>query len=134
MQSHGNKFFRSIVAAGSHQNAIELVRKQSVDASAIDSTVLEIEILHRPEIRQDIRIIATLGPSPIPPLVISKQVDSGLQEQLQTALLEMHTDPEDHALLLAGLISHFVQVSYQYCDPIRRMDRIASQVSFEPTE
>jgi phosphonate transport system substrate-binding protein len=126
-------FFGSILAAGSHQNAIELVRQREIDASAIDSTVLEIEIQLRPEIQQDIRILASLGPSPIPPLVISKQIDPDLREQIQTALLEMHTDPEGQALLSAGLISHFVQVSDQDYDPIRRMARLASQVSFEPT-
>jgi phosphonate transport system substrate-binding protein len=127
-------FFRSIVAAGSHQNAIEMVRQRQIDASAIDSTVLEIEILHRPEVLPDIRVIATLGPSPIPPLVVSKQVDSDLREHVQTILLEMHTDPEGQTILSAGLISHFVQVSDQDYDPIRRMARLASRVSFEATE
>ena len=85
-------FFRVVVAAGSHQAAIEMVLKRRIEASAIDSTVLELELLHRPEIGQDIRIAATLGPRPIPPLVIARQFPMDLREQIQTLLLEMHTD------------------------------------------
>lgn len=126
-------YFRSIVAAGSHQAAIELVQQRQIDASAIDSTVLELELLSHPEIGQDIRIVATLGPSPIPPFVISPQVPRDLREQIRTSLLEMHTEDVGQAILAAGRISHFVRVVDQDYDPIRRMARQASQISFEPT-
>jgi phosphonate transport system substrate-binding protein len=126
-------FFRKISAAGSHQAAIEMVRQGQIDASAIDSTVLEIELIHQPEISQDIRIIDTLGPSPIPPLVISRQVPRDLKERIQDLLLEMHHEQDGQAILEAGLIDHFVRVNDQDYDPIRRMARLASRIHFEPT-
>ena len=126
-------FFRSVMAAGSHQAALELVRQRHIEASAIDSTVLELELMRRPEIGQDIRIVATLGPSPIPPLVITRQVPPDLREQIQTFLLEMHTKQAGQAILADGQIAHFVRVVDQDYDPIRLMARQASRISFEPT-
>lgn len=77
--------------------------------------------------------MATLGPSPIPPLVITRQVPQDLREQIQTFLLEMHTEQAGQAILAAGQIAHFVRVVDQDYDPIRLMARQASRISFEPT-
>ena len=126
-------FFRSVIAAGAHQAAIEMVRQGRIDASAIDSTVLELELIRRPEIGQDIRIVETLGPSPIPPLVITRQLPPDLRERIRTVLLEMHTVQAGRAVLAAGQMARFVHVVDQDYDPIRRMARIASRISFDPT-
>lgn len=126
-------YFRSVIQAGSHQTAIEMVRQGQVEASAIDSTVLELELIRRPEIAQDIRVVETLGPSPIPPLVISRQVPAELREQIRTLLLEMHTEQAGQAFLAAGQMAHFVRAVDRDYDPIRRMARLASRISFDPT-
>ena len=77
-------FFKQAVEAGSHERAIQLVMEGSVDAAAIDSTVLEIARERDPTIEKHTRVLATLGPSPIPPLVISKQLDAGLRSIVKT--------------------------------------------------
>lgn len=59
-------FFNEVLASGAHQLSLNLVRNGRCDASAIDSTVLEIEFAKNPDLRSQIRIIDTLGPSPIP--------------------------------------------------------------------
>ncbi len=52
------------VAAGSHLRALAMILDGRVDATAIDSTVLELA--NRPELRETIRIVEVLGPSSIP--------------------------------------------------------------------
>ncbi len=46
----GWRYFGRVVEAGSHLNALEMVLKGDVDASAIDSTVLELELVSRPDL------------------------------------------------------------------------------------
>jgi hypothetical protein len=60
-------FFSSMVESGAHQRSLRLITGGEVDASAIDSTVLETEFLRTPKLRQQLKVVSTLGPSPIPP-------------------------------------------------------------------
>jgi len=71
-RGYTNAFFGSIVESGAHQRSLLLITTGVIDASAIDSTVLETELLRTPDFRPEPRVVATLGPSPIPPLVISR--------------------------------------------------------------
>jgi phosphonate transport system substrate-binding protein len=121
-------YFGAVVEAGVHQAALEMVLDGRVDASAIDSTVLEMETALRPEIKGQIRVVATLGPSPIPPLVISRSLPPELRQAIRTVLLQMHTVEEGRAILIKGQIDHFVRVDDRDYDPIREMAREAEQV------
>ena len=78
-------FFGEVVAAGSHQVSIEMVLDGAIDAAAIDTTVLALEADVDERIGSELRVIDSLGPSPIPPLVISNQVEAGLQRGDQGA-------------------------------------------------
>ena len=128
------RFFGTVTEAGSHQAAIDMVLHRRITASAIDSTVLELEILRRPGLMSELRIIDTFGPSPIPPLVISKHVPQHLRIDIRRALLEMHHDPEGKATLAAGLIDHFVEVTDADYDRIRAMDMKARHIGLKATE
>jgi phosphonate transport system substrate-binding protein len=121
-------FFKRVVAAGSHQRALEYVLSGQVDASAIDSTVLDTELAEDPTLHDRIRTIDILGPSPIPPWVISPSLPENLRSRLQRALLEMHQDPRGRAILDLGRTARFVAVRDQDYDPIRRMERHAEGV------
>jgi phosphonate transport system substrate-binding protein len=59
-------FFREIVESGSHTASLEMILDDEVEASAIDTTVLDGVIDQRPEVGAQIRVIETIGPSPIP--------------------------------------------------------------------
>jgi phosphonate transport system substrate-binding protein len=71
-----------VVAAGSHQNSIRMVLDREIDASGIDSTVLELERARQPELEAALRTIATIGPSPIPPVVMARGLDSVLKTRV----------------------------------------------------
>jgi phosphonate transport system substrate-binding protein len=122
------KFFSRVLEAGSHQEALKLVLNGEIDASAIDSTVLETEILLQPEICERFRVIATLGPSPIPPWVISTQLPFTVRQAIRGVFLDMHSDPLGSSILKAGQIKRFVQVDDRDYDPIRSMAQIAESV------
>lgn len=123
-------FFSQVVAAGSHQNALKFVLSGAVDASAIDSTVLETELEQDPTLQNRIRIIDVLGPSPIPPWVVTPRLPENLRSRLRDALLGMHLDPGGREILSSGRTARFVAVSDQDYDPIRTMESIAKGVNF----
>jgi phosphonate transport system substrate-binding protein len=123
-------YFSRVVAAGSHQRALEYVLSGMVDASAIDSTVLETELDQDPGLQERIRTIDILGPSPIPPWVVTPSLSEELRSRLQHALLEMHLDPRGRQILAFGRTKCFVLVHDRDYDPIRRMERLAEGVKF----
>lgn len=124
----GPRFFGSVIESGAHQASLDLILAGAVDASAIDSTVLETELRARPEISERISIIETLGPSPMPPWICLKSLPRELRELLRRALLGMRDDEEGRAILFAGRMSHFARVEDADYDPIRRMARQAERV------
>ena len=52
-----NGYFGQVVKAGSHLQAMEMVLEHRIDASALDSTVLELAIQVRPQLETDLRIV-----------------------------------------------------------------------------
>lgn len=122
-------YFGRAIKAGAHQAALQMVLKREVDASAIDSTVLETELQREPGLGQYLRIIEILGPSPIPPWVISKRIPQPLRQALREALVGMAQDPAGRAILDAGQMARFAQVEDRDYDPIREMARLAMIVS-----
>ncbi len=123
------EFFGEVIAAGAHLTALDLILARRVDASAIDSTVLELAIAEDPRIARSIRTVATWGPSPIPPWVVRVDVDTGLRTALREALLSMHRDPRASDLLARAQVARFVAVTDADYDPIREMARLAERVS-----
>jgi len=121
-------YFGRVVEAGSHLKAVEMVLAHQVDASAIDSTVLELELEKRPELGEQLRIVETLGPSPIPPWVATRSVPPGLRDAIRRVFWEMHEDAEGQALLAAGQMARMAPVQDGDYDPIREMARLAEAV------
>jgi phosphonate transport system substrate-binding protein len=122
-------FFRSMVESGAHQRSLALIASGEVDGSAIDSTVLETELRRTPDLRRDLRVIATLGPSPIPPLVVSRALPAALRGELRQAVLHMHRDPQGAQVLEKGRVHHYVPVQDGDYDPIRMMASVAAAVA-----
>lgn len=123
-------YFSRVMAAGSHQRALEFILSGKVDASAIDSTVLETELIQNPALQDRIRIIDSFGPSPIPPWVITPGLPVELRSRIKQALLEMHLNSHGREVLASGRTERFVAVRDQDYDPIRQMERTAKTVEF----
>ena len=83
----GWRYFDEVVAAGSHQRALRMVASGRVDGSAIDCQVLAVELRDHPELAARVRIVDSLGPAPIQPVVVRASLDGGLKRDLQERLL-----------------------------------------------
>ncbi|HEV2013252.1 MAG TPA: PhnD/SsuA/transferrin family substrate-binding protein [Candidatus Dormibacteraeota bacterium] len=110
------QFFSRVVDSGWHQVSIELVASGRVDASAVDSHVLAVELRNRPELQNRLRVIDSLGPSPIQPVVARRALDAKLRRELRSTLLNLAGDR-----LGQGLVKGLVPVTDGWYDPIRKM-------------
>lgn len=114
-------FFGAVVEAGFHQVAIRLVADGEVDASAIDSQVLAVELRDHPDLASRLRVIDVLGPSTIQPVAVSRRVEPGVRERIQQVLVSMQDDARMRRELAVGLIERFVPVGPRDYDDIRAM-------------
>lgn len=111
-----NQFFGRVVDAGWHQVSIELVACGAVDASAVDSHVLALELRNRPELQTRLRVIDSFGPSPVQPVVARRALDTRLRQQVREALLSLSGDG-----LSKGLVERLAPITDGWYDPIRSM-------------
>ncbi|PSB26000.1 phosphate/phosphite/phosphonate ABC transporter substrate-binding protein [Stenomitos frigidus] len=87
LQSHLHSFFSKTIPSGSHQGSIQWVADGLASCAAINSTVLEQALRNDPHLAQRLRVVETLGPCPMPPLVAAQQLGSELIAQLRSLLL-----------------------------------------------
>ena len=121
-------FFKRTVMSGSHEASLRGILDGKFDGAAIDTVVLDLYLEGHPNHVKDLRSIETLGPSPIPPLIVRRSVPETRRTQLKELLLAMHTDPLGQQLLTGGPVAKFVAVEDSDYDPIRDVDRTASTV------
>jgi phosphonate transport system substrate-binding protein len=120
-------FFGRLTFSGWHQESIRRVLAGEIDASAIDSQVLGVERLRNPELAEELRVIATLGPSTVPLAVATAGVPDGLRDQLRDALCALGNDPASREVLASGLIRRFTPIADSAYDDIRRVTAALDQ-------
>jgi phosphonate transport system substrate-binding protein len=118
-------YFGRVIEAGSHQNSLRLLVAGEIDAAAIDSQVLAIELRDQPGLADQIRVIDVLGPSPIQPVVAAGHLSDSLKADLRAILLGMGDDPAAKIGLAPGFVERFASVGDGDYDPIREMVRAA---------
>lgn len=123
-------FFGAVVAAGFHQRALRMVARGQVDASAIDSQVLAIELRDHPDLVARVRVIEALGPATIQPIVAARQVSVALRDDLRAALCALGDDPGLRDALDYGYIARFVPIEDAAYDDIRAMVATAEAADF----
>lgn len=116
-----NGFFGKVVEAGWHERSVRLVAAGEVDASAIDSHVLAVMLREQPELGKRLRVIDTLGPSTIQPLVAAHHLPESLKTELRDLLVGMGDDPAARLYLDRAFIDRFVPVSDASYDDLRDM-------------
>jgi len=117
-------YFERMVEAGFHQEAIRMVADGRVDAAAIDSQVLDIELRDHPELKAAVRRIGTIGPSTIQPVVASRsRLTDAERRAITQTLTGVADDPKARELLDAALVERFVPVNAGSYDDIRMMFR-----------
>ena len=123
-------FFGRVVEAGFHDLSIQMVREGTVDASAIDCHVLALALRDDPSLAGEVRVIDSLGPSTIQPVVAAEWLPEDLRDGIRAALVELADDPEGRVWLARGLLERFVAVDAMSYDDLRRMQRACTVANF----
>lgn len=80
-------FIGTTIQSGSHQRSIRWVVEGRADFAAIDSTVLKQELRDFPELSQHLRVVDSIGPNPMPPIVAKVDLGAEFIHRIQSALL-----------------------------------------------
>jgi phosphonate transport system substrate-binding protein len=120
-QGKSPDYFGKTVKSGSHLKSLEMVLEGEADASAIDSHLSDLLQARDKGLAGRLRVVDVLGPSSIPPVVVSKRVNNELKLRMREALLTMHLDECGASGLREGLIERFVAVRDEDYGDIRRM-------------
>jgi phosphonate transport system substrate-binding protein len=119
-------YFGRVLQAGRHECAIHLVAAGQVDAAAIDSHVLETYLAPRPHLALGLRVIDTLGPSPIQPVVVRRDLPRRTRDDLREALADVEHDPDGRSCLARAGVTRFVHADDATYDPVRQMRSVAA--------
>ena len=98
-----------------------LRKAPGVDAAAIDCQVLAVELRDHPELAPRLRVIDTLGPSGIQPVVASCRLPEADRAAARETLLALGDDPAARAVLAHGFVERFAPVTDADYDSIRAM-------------
>ncbi|HEX9100321.1 MAG TPA: PhnD/SsuA/transferrin family substrate-binding protein [Candidatus Dormibacteraeota bacterium] len=104
------QFFERWEMTGFHQESIRLVAADRIEGSAVDSQVLGIELRDHPELAGRIRVIGTLGPSTIQPLVATAAVPPGLRHEVIEIIAGLGSIESERRSLSAGMVDRFVAI------------------------
>ncbi len=123
-------YFGKTVKSGSHLRSLDMVLEGEADAAAIDSHLSDILRSRDELLAARLRVVDVLGPSSIPPVVVSRRLDNELKGKLQDALVTMHLDDCGARELQEGLIERFVAVRDEDYGNIRKMLEKVEGVEF----
>jgi phosphonate transport system substrate-binding protein len=118
-------YFGRVIEAGWHERAVHLVATGACDAAAIDSHLLAVMLCAEPDLAKELRVIETLGPSTIPPIVVSRRLPRPVKSKLRHTFLTLGDDPAARPRLATALVERFVPVRDRDYDDIRQMREVA---------
>lgn len=98
------------VETGSHLRSLAMVGDKHADLCGIDSMVWDVETSARPRLAQQLTVVASFGPWPMPPLMASRRLDANLLRDLSEAIASTRIEN--------GLISRWAVVDDRHLDPI----------------
>jgi phosphonate transport system substrate-binding protein len=124
-------FFGKVLRSGSHEESIRMVADGRADASFVDSLVLEYDLAHGLGVADRVRVVESLGPSAIPPVIARSALPEGVRQELRRHLLTMHEDPEGRRILDQALVARFVRVDDTSYDDIRARKNRAEAAGFQ---
>lgn len=124
-----SRFFGKVIQSGSHQQSIQLVAKGLADCCAIDSTVLEEELRNFPELANRLQVIESIGPCPMPPVVVAQHLGPALIERLRSLLLQ--PDPQLQAAMVKAQIRRYDLVQSQNYTELGNLYDTAIQAGYK---
>lgn len=126
-----NGYFGKLSRSGSHEESIRLVALGKADITAVDSLMYDYDVLNNSKYISQTRILKILGPSGIPPIVVSKNTPLALQKTIQKILVDMKNNSQGRTILDKALVDRFVIVNDSNYDDIREMKQKSINVGYE---
>ena len=123
-------FFGKLVRSGSHEESIRMVATGKADASFVDSLVLDFDRETGHGWASEVKVIDSLGPAGIPPVVVSGKASADVRKRVKDALLAMHKDPDGRRILDDALVDRFVEVDDSNYSDIRLQYQTAVKAGF----
>jgi phosphonate transport system substrate-binding protein len=123
-------FFGKVVRSGSHEESIRMVASGKADASFVDSLVLDYDREKKLGQAHEVRVIESVGPAGICPLVVSTKLPAEVREKLRKHLSTMHENPVGRKILDDALLDRFAIVDDKNYDDIREMKEAAEKAGF----
>lgn len=110
--------FSECIRTGSHRWSLDSIKRGDADAAAIDSHVLLLEKRRDPALAGSLRVAASLGPYPSPPLAVNTGACDASIDALRASL-----DGLPAATLQKAAIKQWLPVDDPYYDAIRAVTR-----------
>lgn len=82
-------FFGKMIESGNHEASLDMVRAGVADIAAIDSQLLDAIVAEEPLIVKETRVLASLGPWPIPPFVATARMSQPERAAIRAAFTQM---------------------------------------------
>jgi phosphonate transport system substrate-binding protein len=122
LRKHGildiDGFFSEIFFTGSHDAAVSGVLNRQVDVGAVKDRIYERARRGNPRIEKELSIIARSAALPSNGLCVRPTLDTGLQEKLKQALLNLGQDPADQAILAQVEALRFIETAVDDYQPV----------------
>ncbi|MBE9209933.1 PhnD/SsuA/transferrin family substrate-binding protein [Nostoc sp. LEGE 06077] len=126
---HPKNFFGQTIQSGFHHRSIRWVIAGLADCAGIDSVVLEQELRDFPDLAKHLRVVESIGPCPMPPLVAAQHLDQLLIQQVQAALVK--PDAELQTAMKKVGVKRFAAVDWSDYQAIATFYNTAIQAGYE---
>jgi phosphonate transport system substrate-binding protein len=103
----GDAFLGEPSCTGGHLQSLTRLNDGTIDAAAIDANTL----LANGGLPDGLRLVETLGPFPVQPVVASRRLDRQIVDEVRHALLHLHDDADTARALAALGVRCFVPVT-----------------------
>jgi phosphonate transport system substrate-binding protein len=113
-----DKYFSEYYFTGSHDAAIHALLNKKVDIACAKNTIYEILALEDSRIKDNLVIIARSPDVPSNGLGLRKEIAYGVKEELRSALLNMHIDPEGMEVLKEFGVKRFIETGKDDYSPV----------------
>ncbi len=124
-------FFGEVLRSGSHQGSLQLIADGRADCAAIDSVVLAQALRDTPALAGHLRVVESLGPYPMPPVVAAQRLGAVRLKQLRSALLSAMVDAELRVVLHQAEIQGYAAVRAADYAPLGAMHELAVRLGYE---
>ncbi|XP_036369043.1 uncharacterized protein LOC115224559 isoform X1 [Octopus sinensis] len=128
-----SSFFADTIQSGSHLNSLHLLLTKRADVATIDSRFLTDFFSQHPHYKKELKVMTTLGPMPVNPLVFRKTLPSDVKKTITKALLEMPQNPTWNQKLQNLHIENMISIDSTFFDMERLLQEKVKNIPLVPT-